>query len=203
MNLAQLFTIPIWESPFPDFDIQKELFLQATRSFREKNPEGLNRYNTNAYQSPINMTHVSELSPIYDFAAQIGIKAAFDLQLVNCDTFITAAWVNYHDTQNGMQVEHTHQDTFSGVIYLKAPKKSGHLVINNPALNSLWQGTMLVSKKNKFTADRIRIAPQEGNMLIWPSYLPHSVETNNHDEERISIGFNILCVPKEHVDHTK
>lgn len=203
MNLAQIYATPIWESSFPDFDSHKESFLKATKTFREENPEGLKRYNTNAYQSPMNMTQVSELSPIYEFATQMGMKAAFDLQFVNCDMYITAAWVNYQDTQSGMQVEHTHQDTFTGVLYLKAPEKSGHLVINNTSLNPLWQGLMLVSKKNKFTAERIRIAPQEGSMLLWPSYLPHSVETNNHDDERISVGFNVICIPKDHVDHTK
>ena len=42
----------------------------------------------------------------------------------------------------------------------------------------------------------IRIEPVEGNIILFPSYLPHSVETNNHDEERISISFNLIALPK-------
>ena len=51
-------------------------------------------------------------------------------------------------------------------------------------------------KKNQFTGESIRIEPLEGNIILFPSYLPHSVETNNHDEERISISFNIIALPK-------
>jgi hypothetical protein len=54
-------------------------------------------------------------------------------------------------------------------------------------------------KKNQYTGESIKISPVEGNLMIWPSYLPHSVETNNHDDERISISFNIVVLPKNSI----
>ena len=60
----------------------------------------------------------------------------------------------------------------------------------------MWKGCDLVSQKNQFTGQSIRIEPVEGNIILFPSYLPHSVETNDHDEERISISFNIITLPK-------
>lgn len=203
MDLLQVFATPMWESQYPLFESHKETFIQAVRKFKKENPEGMLRYNINAYQSPMNMTQVEELSPIYDHCIQMALKASFDLQLVNSDVYLSAAWVNFQDSQSGMQTEHVHQDTFTGVIYLEAPEGSGRLVINNSSFNPLWQGGMLVSNKTKFTADNIRIVPQEGTMLLWPSHLSHSVETNNHDNERISIGFNVVCIPREPVAYTK
>jgi uncharacterized protein (TIGR02466 family) len=203
MNLSQIYAIPIWQSTFPDFYDHKEKFIKSVRDFRKENPEGVKRYNINAYQSPMNLTQVEELSSFYEFAVQMGLKAAFDLQFVDCDIYITSAWVNFNDLPSSMHTEHTHQDTFSGVLYLNTSENSGCLTINNPALNPLWQGSLISSKKNKFTADRIRIKPEEGSVILWPSYLPHSVETNEHNEERISIGFNLICIPKVNVDHTK
>jgi ectoine hydroxylase-related dioxygenase (phytanoyl-CoA dioxygenase family) len=41
----------------------------------------------------------------------------------------------------------------------------------------------------------LKIEPEEGSLIIFPSYLPHSVEPNKHDEERISISFNVLALP--------
>jgi uncharacterized protein (TIGR02466 family) len=70
-------------------------------------------------------------------------------------------------------------------------------------MNPLWQGAMLTDKKNKFNADKLRLDPKEGHIFLWPSYLPHGVEPNDHDDERISISFNVIAVPKEHVEHTK
>ena len=45
------------------------------------------------------------------------------------------------------------------------------------------------------------IEPEEGSILFFPSYLPHSVTTNNHDEERISISFNVIALPKGSIDY--
>lgn len=204
MNLIQVFSTPIWNAELPEFQTNKEKFLKAAKEFREKNPEGVKRSNLGGgYQSPMNLTSVPEFSPLFEFACQMGLKAAFDLQFVNVDAYISAAWVNFNDTRSCINYDHIHTDTFSGVFYLQIPEKSGKLVLNNSGINPLWQGSMLTDKKNKFNSDKIKIDPQEGNIFIWPAYLPHGVEPNDHDEARISISFNIICIPKEHVEHTK
>ena len=42
---------------------------------------------------------------------------------------------------------------------------------------------------NAYTS--FNIPPQEGVMLIFPSFLLHSVEENLSDEDRISVAFNL------------
>jgi uncharacterized protein (TIGR02466 family) len=193
----------MWESYLPEFLKHKESFLKCVQDFREKNPETILKSNINGYQSPMTLTKEPEMSYLFEYIAQVGMKALFDMQFVNCDVYLSAAWVNFNETRNQYIAEHTHQDTFSGVFYLQVPEKSGKLSLTNPGLNPLWQGAMLVDKKNKFNADRLRIEPVEGQIFLWPSYLSHAVEPNNHDETRISISFNVICIPKEHVEHTK
>lgn len=203
MNLVQIYSTPIWESQLPKFDDHRETFLGAVRNFREHHPEGVHKSNIHGYQSPMNLTTVPELAPLYEFVAQMAMKANFDMQFVNCDVYLTAAWVNFNDKRSAVNYDHVHQDTYSGVFYLKVPPKSGKLIVTNPGMNPLWQGAMLPDKKNKFNADKLRLEPVEGHIFLWPSYLPHGVEPNDHDEERISIAFNVIAVPKEHVEHTK
>jgi uncharacterized protein (TIGR02466 family) len=204
MNLVQVYATPLWESSFPDFEVHQNTFIKAAQEFRKTNPEGVSKSNIGGgYQSPMTLTKDPAFAPLFEFVAQMGMKAAFDMQFVNTDTYLTAAWVNFNDSRSAVNYDHVHQDTFSGVFYLKVPPKSGKLVLTNPGMNPLWQGAMLTDQKNKFNADKLRIEPTEGNILIWPSYLPHGVEPNDHDEERISISFNVICIPKEHVDHTK
>lgn len=204
MNIIQIFSTPVWESSFPNFTEHKEEFTKAVIDFREKNPQGVNKSNLGGgYQSPMNLTTEQALAPLFEFICQMGMKAAFDLQFVNVDTYLTAAWVNFNDSRSCVNYDHVHQDTFSGVFYLQIPEKSGKLVVNNPGINPLWQGSMLTDKKNKFNSDKLKIEPVEGHIFLWPSYLPHGVEPNDHDETRISISFNVICVPKEPVDHTK
>jgi uncharacterized protein (TIGR02466 family) len=203
MNIVQIYSTPMWESQLPEFSTHKESFIKCVESFRQQNPEGISKTNINGYQSPMNLTKEPEMGPLFEYVAQMGMKAMFDLQFVNCDVYLSAAWVNFNEGRNQYNAEHVHQDTFSGVFYLQVPEKSGKLSLTNPGMNTLWQGAMLVDKKNKFNADRLKIEPVEGQIFLWPSYLSHAVEPNDHDETRISISFNVICIPKEQVEHTK
>lgn len=204
MNIVQVYATPLWESNLPDFEVHQSTFIEAARRFRSDHPDGVSKSNLGGgYQSPMTLTKQPEFAPLFEFVAQMGMKAAFDMQFVQTDVYLTAAWVNFNDRRSAINYDHVHQDTFSGVFYLSVPANSGKLVLTNPGMNPLWQGAMLADQKNKFNADRLRIEPQEGQVYLWPSYLPHGVEPNDHDDERISVSFNVICIPKEHVEHTK
>lgn len=203
MNITSIFATPLWSSQLPDFQTHKDSFLKCVNNFRSNNPEGNIKSNINGYQSPVSLTNEVELGPLFEFACQMGLKAAFDMQLVDCDVYVSAAWVNFNEGRNQFNLEHEHVDTFSGVFYLQIPEKSGSLSIVNPGMNNLWQGSLLVDKKSKFSSERLKIEPVEGSILLWPSYVTHSVLPNDHEKTRISISFNLICIPKELVPHTK
>ena len=131
----------------------------------------------------------------------MGFKAVADLDFIDCDVALTSAWLNVNDSRQCHNTEHVHDHVFSGVFYLSAPEESGKFVISNPAINRMWDGCKLAQNKNQFTGEQIKIEPVEGNIMIFPSYLPHAVETNNHDEERISISFNLIALPKGSIDY--
>lgn len=203
MNIVQVFSTPMWESQLPDFSTHKDSILKCVEKFKETYPQGTLKSNINGYQSPMTLTKEPEMAPLFEYVAQMGLKSILDMQMVNSDVYITAAWVNFNKGRNQYNSEHIHQDTFSGVFYLQVPEKSGKLSLTNPGLNPMWQGGMLADKKNKFNADRLRLEPVEGHIFLWPSYLSHAVEPNDHDDTRISISFNVICIPKDPVDHTK
>lgn len=197
MNLTSIYSTPIWQTEYPDFEENKAQFIQAIRSLKEKYSEGVNKSNLFGYHSPQNI-HEEEprIHPFLHYAGEIVIKAAEDLGFIPIDVALTSVWFNINDSRQCMNAEHTHGDTFSGAFYLKAPEGSGRLVLQNPGINRLWQGLSLVERKNQFTGEKISIAPVEGNIVMFPSYLPHWVEPNDHDDERISISFNAICLPE-------
>lgn len=203
MNIIQIFATPIWNSEFPNFQNQKKTLLEAVTEFRKQNPQGVFKSNIVGYQSPMNLTNEPRLSPLFEYIAQMAIKANFDNEFVDCDVYLTAAWANFNDSRAAHNHEHIHTDTYAGVFYLQVPEKSGKISFANPGLNRLWAGSMLGESKNKFTSENLKFEPKEGQIYIWPSYLPHSVLPNEHDQTRISISFNILCIPKEQIPHTK
>ena len=52
-------------------------------------------------------------------------------------------------------------------------------------------GEIPIQKFNEISAEIIKIEPEEGKLLLFPSYLNHAVEENLSDEDRIVISFNI------------
>lgn len=202
MNLISIYSIPLWQSEYPKFDEQQEALLKAVADYKEKNPS-VEKTNIAGYQSPDTLHHeVEELYPLFEHLCQMAFKACSDLDFIDCDIALTSAWLNVNDTRQCMNSEHVHGDVFSGVFYLKAPEESGKLVLRNPSINRMWSGCKLAEQKNQFTGESIRIEPVEGNIILFPSYLPHFVETNNHDEERISISFNLIALPKGSIDYS-
>ena len=197
-----IYSVPLWQSEYPEFDEHKEIFLNAVRTYKEQNPS-VQKSNIAGYHSPETLQGVEELRPLFEYLCQLGFKAVGDLDFVDCDIALTSAWLNVNDTRQCMNGEHVHGDVFSGVFYLQAPEESGKLVLQNPAINRMWNGCALTAQKNQFTGESIRIEPVEGNIILFPSYLPHSVETNNHDEERISISFNLIALPKGTIAYPK
>ena len=202
MNLTPIYSVPIWQSEYSEFEEHKEIFLTAVKEYKEKNPtKETPRSNIFGYQSPSTLQGVEELRPLFEYICQMGFKAAADLDFIDCDIALTEAWLNVNDSRQCMNSEHVHGDVFSGVFYLSAPEGSGKLSLVNPGINKLWNGCQLSSQKNQFTGESIRIEPVEGNIILFPSYLPHSVETNDHDEERISISFNLIALPKGSINY--
>jgi len=203
MNLTPIYSVPIWQSEYSEFEEHKEIFLTAVKEYKEKNPTKENtRSNIAGYQSPDTLQGVEELRPLFEYICQMGFRAVADLDFIECDIALTSAWLNINDSRQCMNSEHVHGDVFSGVFYLQAPEGSGKLVLQNPAINKMWNGCQLATQKNQFTGETIRIEPVEGNIILFPSYLPHSVETNDHDEERISISFNVIALPKGSINYS-
>lgn len=195
MNLVSIYSVPLWQSDYPNFLDCKEIFLNSVQEYKKQNPS-IQKTNIVGYTSPSTLHHLEELKPLFEYICQIAFKACADLDFVDCDVAITESWLNVNDSRQCMNIEHIHGEVFSGVFYLKAPGGSGKLVLQNRALNPMWDGCSLISRKNQFTAEKVMIEPMEGTILIFPSYLPHSVLTNDHDDERISISFNLIALPK-------
>ena len=47
------------------------------------------------------------------------------------------------------------------------------------------------TKQTELSAEALSFTPDEGDLLIFPAYLHHSVEENLSNEDRIVISFNV------------
>lgn len=103
-------------------------------------------------------------------------------------------WLNINSTSN-FNVPHSHvggienEPIWSGVYYLQVPVNSGDIVFYDP------RGAALLGRKHAalYQTDSVAkiITPKDGQMLLFDPLLLHAVTTNNSEEERISIAFNV------------
>ena len=71
---------------------------------------------------------------------------------------------------------------------------SGDLVLMNPTNIDWWTHRLFSYENvttNAFNGTYFKIPPKEGTLLLFPSYVPHMVEPNTSDVNRISISFNL------------
>jgi uncharacterized protein (TIGR02466 family) len=144
-------------------------------------------------------TELNYLGKIRDTSllTEINTKARDFLQLIGLDYELDLrieSWLNlnipgtYHD-------QHEHFGAIlGGVVYLEATSDSGDLLFHDP-VKVRTQANVLTKKhritSNKFNYQIIRSTPSIGKIVLFESWITHSVEINNSSSDRISIAFNI------------
>jgi len=102
-------------------------------------------------------------------------------------------WANINPP-GGMNMPHIHPNAlFSGVYYVKTQANSGRLKIFDPRPGAQIQ--MPTRKSGNPGKDLWRdanIEPMTGRIIMFPSWLWHSVEENKSNDIRISVSFNFV-----------
>ena len=78
----------------------------------------------------------------------------------------------------------------SAAYYVKTPKNCGKFLVENPN-NIKKHISPEIVNKNDHNMLLAGIEINEGDLLIFPGYLPHKVAKNQSDEDRIVISFNV------------
>ena len=104
------------------------------------------------------------------------------------------AWININKP-GAYNVKHDHPGCdLAGVLWVKAPKNSGEIVFEAPYQFQAFKEIKSYNDefKNSCNVDQnYYFPPNERTMLVFPSHLPHQVNENKSNEDRISVSFNI------------
>ena len=102
-------------------------------------------------------------------------------------------WANINYPGNANR-PHLHPNAlFSGVYWVKAPEKSGSLMLYEPRPGV--QCTMPNRKEGKLPPElwrEIHYQPKAGTVVMFPAWLWHEVKSNESNGTRISVSFNFL-----------
>ncbi len=115
---------------------------------------------------------------------------AFGWKLDPSRVICTEMW-SIINKKNDYNTIHTHPNSYlSAAYYVKAPKNCGKFIVENPHSISRHSYPAL-ERPTEFNTKVARVEIEEGDLLLFPAYLPHGVEENKSEEDRVVISFNI------------
>jgi uncharacterized protein (TIGR02466 family) len=80
------------------------------------------------------------------------------------------------------------------VLYLQVPENSGDIIFHNPLECRRLSNTFferIKQEENDYNFSHVKYTPVVGEMLIFESWLQHTVAQNLSTDNRISVSFNI------------
>jgi len=157
-----------------------------------KKDKGVVRTNVQGWHSHTTMQDMPEYKKLVSmlYASQ---KTIYDQEHLDSEPVLGNMWANINPP-GGMNRAHQHPNSlWSGVYYIKAPKNSGHLKIDDP--RSVASMTRPRQKEGQLPDRLLRethYEPIAGRLIMFPGWLMHCVDPNESDDIRISVSFNFL-----------
>ena len=99
-------------------------------------------------------------------------------------------WVNLLKPK-GTHSGHIHpHSVVSGTFYVRVPEGAGGLKIEDPRLPFMMAAPTPTADAPEALQRFVYVAPVEGSIMLWESWLRHEVPAGHAKEDRISISFN-------------
>jgi uncharacterized protein (TIGR02466 family) len=190
------FPTPIWHFNLDNYQQLNQTLLQEIKVEQQNDSKGQKRSNVLGWHSANDLHHRESFA---EFTQIIGanvweVATCLHWDLAKISLAIESCWAIVNGKLAANSVHNHPNSLLSGVYYLQAPENSGVISFSDPRPAA----HVLVPPMTEFspwTLPKISYKPQVGTMLLFPSWLLHSVEMNLSSELRISLSFNIAMLP--------
>ena len=194
LEILKFFPEPVFKFKLEDFkNLNKEL-SEYIYKLQGEDKNGLERSNKGGWHSKdFELTVKGSIQNRFAIIIQKYILKVFQnngWKTENKNIRIKEMWAIINKTGD-FNVVHTHPNCYlSAAYYVKAPEKCGRFQIENPniAKKNFYPE---IKTKNELNIQVAGIEIEEGDLLIFPGYLPHKVRANESNEDRIVISFNV------------
>ena len=199
MNREILFPTPVYIKDLPQAkELNEHLFKHIKEWYRE-DPKGQVKTNSGfGWHSATDMNNKKEFDPLTSELFKMAKECNKDYG-VKPELGLGNMWCNINPTYSYNKT-HTHPNSlWSGVYYVKAPKDSGNLFLEDPRPGP---NTYMPRRVNNMPKELWRVVSYdaiEGRMIFFPSWQPHGVDINMNTEKdeknwRISVSFNFIQI---------
>ena len=123
-------------------------------------------------------------------------RSALNKMGYSCRFDISTSWLTLNKKGEHVQL-HNHKNSYWSAVYYYGyyggRGSGGELDIINP-LPDMTSYRPNMKNINKYTTPFTRIVPERKDLIIFPSFLQHSVNPHNNDIPRKSLAFNIVPI---------
>ena len=191
-DLNLIFPIPVWTSLMPNSKELNQKLLKYIKSLQASDPKGKYKSNIKGWHSEDfdlkNEDVVFFINSISESLNKTFADMGWDLEKNKVKITSMLSIINKKDASNS---RHIHSNNYiSAAYYVKASENSGDIIFYDPVDERIIRNPK-IKDPNKLNSNVFSIEPKEGLLVLFPSYLHHSVGINKSNEDRIVISFNV------------
>ncbi|NNF17843.1 MAG: hypothetical protein HKN70_13955 [Gammaproteobacteria bacterium] len=203
-----LFSTPILQATPADHERLDAALLKNIAAERARSP-GINRSNLGGWHSDTNMAQWGgpASQTLAEFAAATAGGHMSDIEPAGKRQFnwVIEMWANVNQPGDANQV-HCHPGCFWSAVYYPDPggaeidSGGGELILEDPRYPLAYMGIsnlVLKDAKDQPMQSQVAIRPRAGLLVMFPSWLRHSVRPHRGNRERVSIALNLSPVPEQ------
>ena len=183
-ELLQIFPSPVLITKY-EHSIEEEFkFIKNLRYIEQK-------ANGNFKSDDTYLLKHKELSKIKDFFYESLKKFTQNIIQTKQRLVVTQAWTN-RNPPHSTHHEHVHPNSLiSGVFYFRQSKTLPPIQFSKSIQESF---KLNPEKYNQLNSETFLLPMTDGELVLFPSSLRHSVPVNKGNEERYSLSFNTFCI---------
>ena len=192
-----LFPTPVWTIQLEDFRDMNEEMYSFIKETQIKDQKGIKKSNNKGWHSKNFDMQVIQIQNFIKNVSPSIEKVMTDMnwEKNKQSVKISNMWAIIN-TGGSTNSRHQHgNSTISAAYYVRAPKNCGDIVFYDPRPAPVFYYPTALSS-NLLNAQVNSITPKERSLILFPSYIDHSVNENLSNDERIVISFNVTIQSK-------
>ena len=186
------FSSPIWSSKIENYQTVNDNMLNYITYLQKKDSDGVIKSNFKGWHSKnFDMKDAEPKNFIEEIKTNINTAINdMDWDLQTQEVKISNMWAIIN-TKGSLNQKHHHSNSdLSAAYYVSAEKNCGDIIFYDPRPARVYKHP--ISKTpNILNATINSISPEPGMLILFPSYLEHSVNPNLSEYKRIVISFNL------------
>ena len=186
------FSTPIWVSKIDNHENLNVGMLSYITDLQNKDPQGIIKSNFNGWHSK-NFNLKEDMPAKFISSISKNINTALNdmsWDLTSQFIKITNMWSIINEEGAFNQKHHHSNSDISAAYYVSAHDGCGDIVFYDPRPARVYKNPIAKSP-NKLNATINSVKPENGLLVLFPSYLEHSVNPNLSNKKRVVISFNL------------